>query len=74
MAYPHLDWPIILRISRGEASDYIKMYFERCSGHSRLYGKHTKAFAREHGFVETIFGRKAHYPEIRFAQSANACL
>src|SRR3546814_17871721 len=25
----------------------------------------TKAFAREHGYVETIFGRRAHYPEIR---------
>ena len=25
----------------------------------------TKEFAREHGYVETIFGRRAHYPEIR---------
>jgi DNA polymerase-1 len=25
----------------------------------------TKAFARERGYVETIFGRRAHYPEIR---------
>ena len=25
----------------------------------------TKAFAREYGYVETIFGRRAHYPEIR---------
>ena len=25
----------------------------------------TKAFARENGYVETIFGRRAHYPEIR---------
>ncbi len=24
----------------------------------------TKAFAREHGFVANIFGRKAHYPNI----------
>ena len=24
----------------------------------------TKAFAREHGYVETIFGRRAHYPDI----------
>ena len=25
----------------------------------------TKAFAREHGYVETIFGRRAYYPDIR---------
>ena len=25
----------------------------------------TKAFARENGYVETIFGRRAHYPEIK---------
>ncbi len=24
----------------------------------------TKKFAREHGYVETIFGRRAHYPDI----------
>jgi len=53
-----------LGISRGEASDYIKMYFERFPG-IRTYMEDTKAFAREHGYVETIFGRKAHYPEIR---------
>lgn len=53
-----------LGISRGEASDYIKMYFERFPG-IRDYMEDTKAFAREHGYVETIFGRKAHYPEIR---------
>ena len=53
-----------LGISRGEASDYIKMYFERFPG-IRDYMEETKAFAREHGYVETVFGRKAHYPEIK---------
>ncbi|MGI9365089.1 MAG: DNA polymerase I [Rhizobiaceae bacterium] len=53
-----------LGISRGEASDYIKMYFERFPG-IRDYMEDTKAYAREHGYVETIFGRKAHYPEIK---------
>ncbi len=24
----------------------------------------TKAFAHEHGYVETVFGRRIHYPEI----------
>lgn len=52
-----------LSISRSEASDYIKMYFERFPG-IKTYMEDTKAFAKEHGFVETIFGRKAHYPEI----------
>ena len=53
-----------LGIKRGEASDYIKMYFERFPG-IREYMDETKKFCREHGYVETIFGRRAHYPEIR---------
>jgi DNA polymerase-1 len=53
-----------LSIERSEASDYIKKYFERFPG-IRDYMESTKAFAREHGYVETIFGRRAHYPEIR---------
>ena len=53
-----------LGISRGEASDYIKMYFERFP-RIKDYMEETKAFVRENGYVETIFGRKAHYPEIK---------
>jgi DNA polymerase-1 len=53
-----------LSIERSEASDYIKKYFERFPG-IRDYMENTKAFAREHGYVETIFGRRAHYPDIR---------
>ena len=53
-----------LSIPREEAGDYIKRYFERFPG-IRDYMENTKAFAREHGYVETIFGRRAHYPEIR---------
>ncbi len=53
-----------LSIAREEAGDYIKRYFERFPG-IRDYMENTKAFAREHGYVETIFGRRAHYPEIR---------
>ncbi|GKX33277.1 MAG: DNA polymerase I [Rhizobiaceae bacterium MnEN-MB40S] len=53
-----------LSIPRSEASEYIKTYFERFPG-IRDYMESTKAFAREHGYVETIFGRRAHYPEIR---------
>ncbi len=53
-----------LSIPREEAGAYIKQYFERFPG-IRDYMDTTKAFAREHGYVETIFGRKAHYPEIK---------
>ena len=52
-----------LGIPRDEASAYIKRYFERFPG-IRDYMDATKKFAREHGYVETIFGRKAHYPAI----------
>ncbi len=53
-----------LSIERSEAGDYIKKYFERFPG-IRDYMEQTKAFARENGYVETIFGRRAHYPDIR---------
>ena len=53
-----------LSIGRSEASDYIKTYFERFPG-IKGYMEDTKNFVREHGYVETIFGRQAHYPEIK---------
>ena len=53
-----------LSIPREEASDYIRKYFERFPG-IREYIESTKEFARRNGYVETIFGRRVHYPEIR---------
>ncbi|MFN7101497.1 MAG: DNA polymerase I [Pseudorhizobium sp.] len=53
-----------LSIERSEAGEYIKKYFERFPG-IRDYMDSTKAFVRDHGYVETIFGRRAYYPEIR---------
>lgn len=53
-----------LSISRSEAGEYIKLYFERFPG-IKDYMDETKAAAREHGYVETIFGRRVHYPDIR---------
>ncbi|MEP2980063.1 MAG: DNA polymerase I [Lentilitoribacter sp.] len=53
-----------LGISRSEASDYIKMYFERFPG-IKDYMENTKALAREQGYVETIFGRRINYPDIK---------
>ncbi|CDO60083.1 DNA polymerase I [Candidatus Phaeomarinobacter ectocarpi] len=52
-----------LSIPRGEAAEYIDKYFERFPG-IRAYMDETKAYAREHGFVSTLFGRKTHLPEI----------
>lgn len=53
-----------LSIERSEAGEYIKKYFERFPG-IKDYMEATKIFVREHGYVETIFGRRAHYPEIK---------
>jgi DNA polymerase-1 len=52
-----------LRIPRNEAQGFIDRYFERFPG-IRTYMDDTKAFAKEHGFVQTLFGRKIHTPEI----------
>ncbi|MDY6860536.1 MAG: DNA polymerase, partial [Pseudomonadota bacterium] len=52
-----------LRIPRGEAQGFIDRYFERFPG-IREYMDDTVKFAKEHGFVETLFGRKIHTPEI----------
>ena len=46
-----------LGIPQSEARDYIKAYFEKFPG-IRKYMDETKEFAKEHGFVETIYGRK----------------
>ena len=52
-----------LGISREEAGAYIRTYFERFPG-IRDYMETTKAFAHANGYVQTIFGRRVHYPEI----------
>lgn len=53
-----------LSIPRDEAASYIKKYFERFPA-IRAYIEDTKETARRQGYVETIFGRRIHYPEIR---------
>lgn len=58
-----------LAIGRKEADDYIKTYFERFPG-IRDYMEATKAFARAHGYVETIFGRRVYYPQIAASNPA----
>ncbi len=53
-----------LGIPQAEAKAYIEAYFERYPG-IRAYMDRTKAACREHGYVETMFGRKVHMPGIK---------
>ncbi|TBR43965.1 DNA polymerase I [Marinomonas agarivorans] len=53
-----------LGISRGEAQQYIQIYFERYPG-VRAYMEATREQAREQGFVETLFGRRLYLPDIK---------
>ena len=52
-----------LRIPRGEAQGFINRYFERFPG-IRTYMDDTVQFAKDHEYVQTLFGRKIHTPEI----------
>ena len=52
-----------LSISREEAGEYIKTYFNRFPG-IKTYMEDTKKFARDNGYVETIFGRRCHFARI----------
>ncbi len=52
-----------LRIPRAEAQEFIDRYFERFPG-IRGYMDKTVEFAKEHGHVTTLFGRKIHTPDI----------
>ncbi|WP_434997340.1 DNA polymerase I [Vibrio scophthalmi] len=53
-----------LGIPRGEAQDYMNKYFERYPGVMQ-YMEDTRSAASEQGYVETIFGRRLHLPEIQ---------
>ena len=53
-----------LGISRKEAKEYIDMYFEHFSG-IKDYMRNNINFAKEKGYVETIFNRRRYVPEIK---------
>ena len=53
-----------LRISHAEAKSFIETYFTRFGG-VRAYLDSQVAYAREHGYVETIFHRRRYIPELR---------
>ena len=56
-----------LGIPQGEAKNYIDAYFTQYPG-IRQYMEDTKEHARKHGYVETLFGRRCHTPQINDTQ------
>ncbi|WP_201527997.1 DNA polymerase I [Psychrobacter frigidicola] len=52
-----------LQMSRGEAQEYIDMYFNRYPS-VKEYMINTRASAHDKGYVETILGRKLYTPDI----------
>jgi DNA polymerase-1 len=58
-----------LSIPREEAAAYIKKYFQKFPG-IQDYMEQARNFGREHGYVETIFGRKVWLPQIRSSSGA----
>jgi DNA polymerase-1 len=53
-----------LKIDHAEARAFIATYFERFKG-VRSYLDGMVEFAREHGYVQTVFGRRRYIPELR---------
>jgi len=65
--YGSSAWGISSRmgLARDEGKAIVDRYFERFPG-IRAFTHSTLAFVREHGFTETLFGRKTHFmPNIR---------
>ncbi|MDT7043135.1 DNA polymerase I [Candidatus Nitronereus thalassa] len=58
-----------LGITNEESAAYMKAYFERYPG-IQEYMDRTKQFCREHGYVETLFGRRVHVPGIHERNAA----
>ena len=52
-----------LEISRGEAQEYVNLYFARYPG-VKTFMDNIRETAREQGYVETVFGRRLYLPEI----------
>ena len=57
-----------LKIDRKEAEHYISAYFSRYPGVS-AYRDRAINHAREHGYVETLYGRRIYLPEINAKQT-----
>jgi DNA polymerase-1 len=52
-----------LGISRGQAQEYVDMYFDRYPGVKKFMDD-IREQARQRGYVETVFGRRLYLPEI----------
>ena len=52
-----------LGIGRGEAQEYVDLYFDRFSGVKKFMDD-TRAQAHDSGYVETVFGRRLYLPDI----------
>ncbi len=52
-----------LKVSRTEAAEYVKLYFQRYPG-VKHYMEDTREKAKEDGYVETLFGRRLYLPNI----------
>ncbi|MCX8058344.1 MAG: DNA polymerase I [Spirochaetes bacterium] len=53
-----------LKISRGEASNFINKYFSQFN-RLKKYEEELISFVREYGYTYTLFGRRRYIPEIR---------
>jgi DNA polymerase-1 len=56
-------------LTLAEAQDFVKAYFERFPG-IRTYLDETKELATEQGYVETLLGRRRHFPGLRDGTNA----
>jgi DNA polymerase-1 len=52
-----------LSVPRGEAQEYIDLYFDRYPG-VKAFMDDIRAKAKKQGFVETVFGRRLYLPDI----------
>ncbi len=58
-----------LGIERQAAQTWIERYFARYPGVAR-YMEDIRQFARQHGYVETVWGRRLYLPELRNSQAS----
>ncbi|MCW8093464.1 DNA polymerase I [Alteromonas sp. ASW11-130] len=58
-----------LNIPRGEAQEYMDLYFARYPG-VRTYMEEARESAKEKGYVETVFGRRLYLPDIKASNGA----
>jgi DNA polymerase-1 len=57
-------------LTLAEAEDFVATYFERFPGILN-YIEQTKKFANEHGYVETLLGRRRYFPGLKTASNFN---